>query len=76
MKRGKNDRESARGLARIASAPAEKAFPIIDALTDLWFRSSRDMLPRVEIIEERGKKVRQSFGVFSAKLEREAESFP
>jgi hypothetical protein len=36
---------------------------------NLWFRPFRDKLPRMEIIYETCKKVREGFALFSAELE-------
>jgi hypothetical protein len=41
---------------------------------NLWFRPFRDKLPRMEIIRETCKKVREGFALFSAELKRAKES--
>jgi hypothetical protein len=67
MKRGNNRDESTRWLVRAGSARGEGEFPIIDDL-NLWFRSFRDKLSRLEIICEKCKKVSLGFALFSAEL--------
>jgi hypothetical protein len=68
MKRGTNRDGSGKKLICSGSERAAAGFSIIHDPMNLWFRSFRDKLSRVEIIRETRKKVRLGFAVFSAKL--------
>ena len=75
MKRGKSREGSAGDRVRPAGAKAEKACSTIDDLTNLWFRPFRDKLPRMEIIRDTRKKVREGFALFSAELKQSTRKY-
>jgi hypothetical protein len=76
MKRGSNRDGLGKGLICSGSERAAAGFSIIYDPTNLWFRSFRDKLSRVEIIPDKCNDVRLGFALFSAEPDQEPMGAP